>query len=152
MNTDQLQKVILLADDDMDDAEIFAHILTDIDPSIRFIHVKNGAELMLHLRKPEYPSPQIIFLDLNMPEMNGWQSLTELKNDPKTKNIPVVIYSTSSQQRDIENALMSGATAFITKPSDYQILKKILFAIASGIHHDLPSTLRAIGRHSGVHL
>ena len=66
--------------------------------------------------------PDFIFLDLNMPRMNGRQCLTELKKQPGLCNIPVVIYTTSSENRDREETLALGAAAFITKPSGIEEL------------------------------
>lgn len=144
MSNTNSRRVILLADDDLDDAEIFAHILEDIDPQIQFFHVKNGAELIPHLKNSENPRPDVIFLDLNMPQMNGWQSLTILKSDPTTRDIPVAIYTTSSQQRDRQQALSSGAAAFITKPSDYTALRQLLFRVCTALDRDVVTALQSL--------
>jgi CheY-like chemotaxis protein len=144
MSTESTDKIILLADDDMDDAEIFGHILEDIDPSLKFYHVTNGSGVMHHLGTPENPKPDIIFLDLNMPEMNGWQCLSRLKSEDKTRDIPVLIYSTSSYLRDKQQAMASGASAFITKPSDYKTLQRLLFKISTSLRRDLMSTIHKL--------
>lgn len=144
MSSQSTTKIILLADDDMDDAEIFGHILEDIDPGLKFYHVTNGSGVMQHFQLPENPTPDIIFLDLNMPQMNGWQCLTQLKSEDKTRDIPVLIYSTSSHQKDKQLAMASGASAFITKPSDYKTLQNLLFKISTGLHRDLLSTIHKL--------
>jgi CheY-like chemotaxis protein len=144
MSSQATNKTILLADDDMDDAEIFGHILEDIDPTLKFYHVTNGSGVMQHLEVTDNPTPDIIFLDLNMPEMNGWQCLSQLKSVDKTRDIPVLIYSTSSYLRDKQQAIASGASAFITKPSDYKTLQNLLFKISTGLHRDLKSTLHKL--------
>lgn len=141
MSSQTTTKTILLADDDMDDAEIFGHILEDIDPTLKFYHVTNGAGVIDHLEASGNPTPDIIFLDLNMPEMNGWQCLSQLKSIDKTRDIPVLIYSTSSHQKDKQLAMASGASAFITKPSDYKTLQNLLFKISTSLHRDLLSTI-----------
>jgi CheY-like chemotaxis protein len=132
-------KIILLADDDLDDAEMFAETLAHIDSSVKFYHVKNGLGVFDHLKQPNNQRPDIIFLDINMPEMSGWQCLTTLKNDPLTKDIPVLIYSTSSHHRDKQTALELGASAFITKPSDYKKLQHLLSIITANLHKDIKS-------------
>lgn len=144
MSNPNSRRVILLADDDLDDAEIFAHILTDIDPEIQFYHVKNGAEIIPHLKNPAHLRPNVIFLDLNMPQMNGWQSLAALKADPETRDIPVAIYTTSSQQRDRHQAISAGATVFITKPSDYTALRQLLFRISTTLDRDVTAALQSL--------
>jgi CheY-like chemotaxis protein len=70
--------------------------------------------------------PDVIFLDLNMPVMNGWQCLAKLKNSEAYKEIPVVMYTTSSNPRDYEIAIDLNAHGLITKPSKPKVLSKIL--------------------------
>lgn len=70
--------------------------------------------------------PDYIFLDLNMPGMNGKQCLAEIKNRPHLKDVPVVIFSTSSRPQDIRETEQMGAMAFITKPSSIRSLSSIL--------------------------
>jgi CheY-like chemotaxis protein len=125
--------IILLADDDFDDAEFFADALNDVDPRVKFCHAENGFGVFEHIKTLGNRKPSIIFLDLNMPEMDGWECLSILKRDPVTKNIPVMIYSTSSYNRDKQNALACGATAFITKPSDYESLRKLMTSLTSNL-------------------
>jgi CheY-like chemotaxis protein len=134
-------KVILLADDDPDDAEMFALVLSDINPAMQLYHVKDGLAVFEHLKDPEKQAPDIIFLDINMPEMNGWQCLSMLKNNHRTKAIPVLIYTTSSHSKDRQTAMELGASAFITKPSDYKTLRKILSAIAASEGSDIKNTI-----------
>jgi CheY-like chemotaxis protein len=128
-----LHKIILLADDDPDDAEMFADVLSELDSSVRFCHVKDGLAVFEFLKSSADQKPDAIFLDINMPEMNGWQCLSSLKNDPLTRDIPVLMYSTSSHQRDKQTAKEFGASAFITKPSDYSTLRQILSPITEGL-------------------
>lgn len=137
-------KVILLADDDPDDAEIFAEVLAEVDPMVKFYHVEDGLAVLDHFDSPENEKPNVIFLDINMREMNGWQCLTRLKKDQHKKDIPVVIYSTSSHPRDKQTAAELGASAFITKPSDYKILRKILLTITANVNHDLKSAINSL--------
>lgn len=123
-------KLFLLADDDNDDAELFGEALGSVDPPVEFHHVEDGAMVFQFLDSIRGKKPDIIFLDLNMPGMNGWQCLAKLKNDDNFKDIPVIMYSTSSHQRDKELAIDLGALGFITKPFDYKIVKIMLNKIA----------------------
>jgi CheY-like chemotaxis protein len=99
-----MSKTILLADDDKDDADIFKEALYVVDPSIDFFHMNTGSELFDFLDDEKNVRPSAIFLDLNMPEMNGWQCLAKLKNEKRFEAIPVIIYTTSSNLREYEIA------------------------------------------------
>jgi CheY-like chemotaxis protein len=142
MNTNLVNKIILLADDDPEDAEMFSLALSDVDPSIKFHHVTSGSSVIEFLQQqPEDLMPDVIFMDINMPEMSGWQCLSTLKSNALTKDIPVLIYSTSSHYHDRQTALDLGALAFITKPSDYRTLEKLLYAVTANPHADIKNTI-----------
>src|SRR6478736_9783604 len=126
-----MTRLFLLVDDDCDDAELFGEALSLVEPTIDFYHAPDGKSAFKYLGSLTNKRPDLIFLDLNMPEMSGWQCLARLKNDHLLKDIPVVMYSTSSHQRDKEIAIELGAIGFITKPSDYKALQGTLKRIAS---------------------
>jgi len=113
---DQLQKSCLLIDDDMDDQEIFALALDQLDNTFRCMTASNGLEALIYLKDKATTPPDYIFLDLNMPRMNGLECLKEIKKLRHLSPIPVTIYSTSSSKTDIAEARKYGAAAFITKP------------------------------------
>lgn len=121
----------LLADDDADDKTLFCEALSEINPDIVCHTASDGKEALAILSEKQIKKPSIIFLDINMPVMDGWQCLGRIKQDDYNKDIPVIMYSTSSYQRDIELALESGAFCFFTKPSDYRELRNILRLIAT---------------------
>jgi CheY-like chemotaxis protein len=124
-------RTIFLVDDDLDDQEIFALALDEINPKFTCVSAKNGLEAMEKLKERTF-RPDFIFLDLNMPRMNGIQCLVEIKKDPELRDVPVVIYTTSSESRHKEETLGLGATAFMTKPPGIE---------------DLVSSLQEIFRH-----
>jgi CheY-like chemotaxis protein len=134
MKADQPPKIILLADDDPEDAEMFSLVLADVDASVKFDYVSNGLEIFEYLKLSKDTKPDIIFLDINMPEMSGWQCLTTLKREEQTKDIPVLMYSTSSHPRDKQIAVELGASAFITKPSEYKTLLNILADVTASLY------------------
>lgn len=121
----------LLADDDADDKTLFCEALAEIDPGIICHTAGDGKEALEILSTDRVKKPDIIFLDINMPVMDGWQCLGKLKENVRHKDIPVIMYSTSSYQRDIDLALENGAFCFFTKPSDYRELRSILRLIAT---------------------
>lgn len=123
---DRLAPVFLLVDDDLDDTFLFEEMLQQVNTSVIFQNATNGKEALDRLRAANAQLPDIIFLDLNMPRMDGRQCLAELKDDPRLKHIPVIIYTTSAHPKDITQTLQNGAACFITKPTDTRELKNIL--------------------------
>jgi CheY-like chemotaxis protein len=138
-----LDKLFLLADDDQDDAELFSEALTTLDPPVLFQHVPDGQAVFNYLGNKSNRKPDIIFLDLNMPEMSGWQCLAKLKNDSYFREIPVIMYSTSTNPRDREIAGELGAAGFVTKPTDFKLLTKILATLAISRTENLRNALRS---------
>lgn len=127
-------KTIVLADDDQDDADIFEEALLRSCSSTAFKRFEDGRQLLLYLDSI-YPSlPDLIFLDLNMPEMNGWQCLAALKTNAKFKSVPVIMYTTSSNPRDKEIAIDLNAHGLIVKPSNPRVLERILSEIVCKLH------------------
>ncbi|MGZ5491569.1 MAG: response regulator [Nitrososphaeraceae archaeon] len=123
--------VLYIIDDDPDDQDLLIDILKEIDPSLECYTAKNGQEGLQKLETHVVPLPSIIFLDLHMPRINGKQVLFELKNDPDLKNIPVVVYSTSSNKKDLDEMLLLGASFYLVKEFDYIKLKQKLRTILS---------------------
>lgn len=111
----RLRKTCFLIDDDLDDQEIFALALNQISDKFECSFASNGYEAVLKLNG-EAPLPDFIFLDLNMPRMNGKECLKELRKMGHLDAIPIVIYSTSSSALDVKETQELGAAAFITKP------------------------------------
>jgi CheY-like chemotaxis protein len=112
-------------DDDEDDKEIFCLALQNADPSINCVVASDGREA-LALLKDRSLVPDFIFLDLNMPVMNGKECLKEIRKQGHLNHVPVIIFSTSSADRDKEEAKALGASAFITKPPLVSLLAKKL--------------------------
>jgi CheY-like chemotaxis protein len=117
---------ILLIDDDMDDAGIFKEALEEVNPSIAFQYFLDGNDALHALSDKGTPLPDLIFLDINMPTLSGWDCLGGLKNTSALADIPVVMYTTSSHPKEKKTAIDMGATGFITKPHDYRSLKDII--------------------------
>ncbi len=118
--------LITLADDDEDDRLFFTDAFDELKINTIVNTHKNGRELLAFLNHPETVLPNIIFLDLNMPILNGIDCLKEIKKNEKFNNIAIAIYSTSSSDEDIENTFVLGANIYIKKPSDFNTLKKVL--------------------------
>lgn len=116
---------ILLAEDDADDRELFIEAFSIVDPSIKVATVENGEKLMDHLKKSDN-LPDCIFLDLNMPKKNGKECLQEIKEDEKMQSIPIIVYTTSVNSKDIDETYNQGATCFMRKPNSFKELTRLL--------------------------
>ena len=123
-----LYKKILLVDDDKDDQLFFVEALKELQPSLACGIANNGVEAIEHLEKVP-PPPILIFLDLNMPLMNGFECLEQLKKANDYKEIPVIIFTTSNHPVDMERTISMGAKVFLTKPPDFNVLKNKLHNI-----------------------
>lgn len=116
---------ILLIDDDEDDTEYFLAAAKEISHSLNFITLQDATEALRKLMSKEI-LPEIIFLDLNMPKMNGQQFLKEIKNNKTLKHIPVIIFSTTAHKTTIQATKDLGANDFITKPVNFDELVNLL--------------------------
>ena len=117
---------ITLAEDDEDDRLFFTDAFEEFKINTIVNTLNNGRELLNYLEHPETILPNIIFLDLNMPILNGMECLKEIKQNNKFNDIAIAIYSTSASDQDVENTFVLGANIYIKKPSNFNELKKIL--------------------------
>ena len=117
---------ILLADDDEADRLIFTDAFSEMALNTVIQTVDDGTRLMVLLNAEKTRLPQLLFLDLNMPRKNGLQCLQEIRANAKLKNIIIAIYSTSGNEKDMDETFLNGANIYITKPNDFNALKKIL--------------------------
>jgi len=113
---------ILLVDDDDDDQLIFKDAISEIFKGIKCLTAYNGKDAYSQLEKSS-PTPSLIFLDLNMPVMNGFEFLKRVKESGDHKKIPVVIYTTSDSPQDQKDTMEAGAVLFFTKTADFRFLK-----------------------------
>jgi CheY-like chemotaxis protein len=129
-------KRFLIVDDDSDDNSLFTEALAAVEPQIICYCAADGQEALEKLETGSIEHPDIIFLDINMPIMNGWQCLTKLKSVPGYKDIPVIIHTTSSRKTDRELAKDLGAICFFTKLHDFKKLKKMLEIVVEKMESD----------------
>ena len=90
--------------------------------------MNDGIQLMDYLGKKNAPLPHLLFLDLNMPRKSGMECLTEIKKNEKLKDLPVVIFSTSSNDAIMRTLFQSGAHIYIRKPGDFKQLKEVIYS------------------------
>lgn len=115
---------IFIVDDDEDDREFFIEAVAEINPGIIFREFNNGQDALQAVQSTDTSLPDLIFLDLNMPRLNGLQCLQQFKHNERSSEIPVVIYTTSKQKEDMEETSKSGAMHYIIKPTCPKDLKK----------------------------
>lgn len=115
----------LFIDDDADDQEFFCDAAASIDPQIECVFADNGIEAILKLSDNAF-TPDFIFIDMNMPQMNGRETLSEIRKMDRLNKTAVYIYSTAAAPRTTEEILALGATDFLIKPSSVKGLQEML--------------------------
>ena len=114
--------LVLLADDDVNDRLLFKDAIQHIDLNISLKMFDDGSGLMNYLLNEYNVLPDLIFLNLCMPQKNGFQCLEEIRNHERLKHLSIIIYSTSSKLENIEAALNKGANLYFSKSSTFQEL------------------------------
>jgi CheY-like chemotaxis protein len=128
---------IFLADDDFDDCLFFKSIVDEFPLSTLLTEVHDGEQLMELLENNKNGLPDILFIDLNMPRKNGFECLVEIKTSAKWKALPVIMYSTSSEQNVIDRLYKNGAQHFIQKPSDFLQFQRVIHYVLTLIMRGL---------------
>ena len=123
-------KLVLYADDDTDDRTWVSEALRIVGAHMEFHFVENGRQVLDFLRSDPQPMPALIVLDLNMPEMDGRQTLQQLKQDPRFRNIPVAIVTTSNNKLDRDVCQRLGASLYLTKPDSHGEWQNIIRQLA----------------------
>lgn len=118
---------ILLIDDDEDDHDIFREAISIVKPDCQMIFAKDGEQGLSQLAAGT--RPDFIFLDINMPRMDGREFLKQVKAEPHLQKIPVIIYSTSNHKNALGEYIALGASNYITKPSEFNLLLSYLKSI-----------------------
>jgi CheY-like chemotaxis protein len=124
MNSDELD--ILLVEDNQDDVDLALHALEKGKLANRIFVARDGEEALDFLfcrgafteRSFDRP-PKLVLLDLKLPKVEGMEVLKQIKNDPRTKTIPVVIMTSSKEERDLVAGYNLGANSYIQKPVDF---------------------------------
>jgi CheY-like chemotaxis protein len=118
---------ILLVDDDHEEAELFTAALKSLDQTIQFVHAEDCVDLLDSIRKHK---PDIVFIDINMPFLNGIECLKAVRSEPEFESLPIIMYSTSNNQKNIIDSFNNNADLYIVKPDSYRgiiiALEKVL--------------------------
>jgi len=129
---------ILIIEDDPSDAELIVRTLKKNMPAGRLAVLQDGEEALDFIfTRGKYKSPdpsrppKVIFLDLKLPKIEGLEVLKEIKSNKKTKKIPVVVLSSSYEERDIGKAYETGANSYVVKPVDFETFEKKINQLGS---------------------
>ena len=117
---------ILLVEDSMDDADLTIRTLHKHHLANNLLHVQDGEEAVEYLFNEKRKMPKVILLDLKMPKVDGLEVLRKLKSHPEKKVIPVVVLTSSNEERDIVESYQLGVNAYIVKPVDFDKFVKAI--------------------------
>ena len=134
---------IYFADDDKDDRELFKEALDNTELSVKLDLFNDGKDLIEKFKENK-SLPDLIVLDLNMPNKNGIDCLNYIRKNKRLKNIPVAIYSTSSSPKDIDETFAKGANLFVSKPSSFNELIELIreLILIDWKHHQPNASLK----------
>ncbi len=119
----------LLIENDEDEQDIFCTALHEVDPDILCFFAKSGQEAMEKLNSDWSFLPSFIFIDMNMPLMDGRQCVREIRQMDRLNQVPVYVYSSAADPRLIAEVKQSGATDFMLKPASFQAITELLSQI-----------------------
>ncbi|MCP4537342.1 MAG: response regulator [Chloroflexi bacterium] len=114
------QVIILLVEDDPGHARLIEKNLHRSNITNQIVHVSDGQQAIDYLFSDECPSSLLVLLDLNMPVLDGYQVLKRIKADKRTKRIPVIILTTTDDDREVSRCYSLGCNVYMTKPVSYQ--------------------------------
>lgn len=125
---------ILIGEDDLDDRYLIQSAFEESNFNDQLHFLGNGVEIMDHLndiylRPSPKQYPKFILLDLNMPKMDGRETLKELKSHKEFQKIPVVVFSTANSEQEMLKCYELGANSYITKPNNFENLIKTIHAV-----------------------
>ena len=126
---------IYLADDDPDEHDLFETALRTCSHDFRIETFLNGKLLLDFLATPNGELPDLIFLDLNMPVLDGLDTLKILRSIDALQQVKVAVYSTSSNPTDIEHTFLAGASIYIEKPHDFKSLCSTLKHVLANVEN-----------------
>lgn len=126
-NSTQVLMHVLFVDDDTDESYLFNEALEHAGLNIQLSKAKNGNELLTYLHTK--PLPDLVFMDLNMPYKDGLEALAEVRKDSRFNRLPLVIYSSTKNDFQVETSYTHGANLYVVKPNNFdtmvQIVKKV---------------------------
>ncbi len=127
------QTTILHVEDDPNDLVLFRHACDQADVSLDIHVASDGDEAIAYLagqhgfsNRAQFPFPELVLLDLKMPRMNGFEVLAWIRQQPELKRLPVVVFSSSNHEVDVQRAYDAGANSYLVKPADFNSLIRLV--------------------------
>lgn len=124
---------ILLVEDNPDDAELTLRVLRSRKLANRLVWVRNGADALdflfrrgAYADRPAREAPRLILLDLNLPKVSGIEVLAQIKSDPATRTLPVVVLSSSTQDKDVLASYNLGVNSYVSKPVQFEEFARVV--------------------------
>jgi two-component system, response regulator len=119
-------RIILLVEDNPDDAELALHAFAETKLGETIVVVRDGAEAIdylfvagAHAERDPRVWPDVVLLDLNLPKVDGLEVLRRIRGDERTRRLPVVVLTSSKEERDVARSYDHGANSFVRKPVDF---------------------------------
>lgn len=116
----KLPKTIFLCDDDPDDRFLICAAFSEIAPDVSIIQAEDGLELLNVIKLHNQQKTSLFLLDMNMPKMNGLETIEHIKSMPDMSEIPAVMFSTSSDPQLARRAILAGINHYIHKPNSFE--------------------------------
>jgi two-component system response regulator len=120
------EPIILLVEDNADDVELTRHALRECQCASQLVVMRDGKEALdwlfqneRHQQPKPHALPAVVLLDLKLPKVNGLEVLQRMRNDPRTRRLPVVVLTSSTEEPDMQASYDLGANSYIQKPVDY---------------------------------
>ena len=124
---------ILLVEDNPDDAELTLRVLRERKLANRVVWLRNGADAIdfvfrcgAYAGRPARETPRLILLDLNLPKVSGIEVLARIKSDPEARKLPVVVLSSSTQDKDVLDSYNLGVNSFVSKPVQFEEFARVV--------------------------
>lgn len=131
--TDSADVDILLVEDNPDDAELTLRVLRERKLANRLEWVRNGADALdflfrhgAYAGRPARENPRLILLDLNLPKVSGIEVLARIKSDPATRQLPVVVLSSSTHDKDVLDSYHLGVNSYVSKPVQFEEFARVV--------------------------
>jgi two-component system response regulator len=110
---------IALIEDNPDDEALTMRALKKHGIANDIVVLRDGVEALAFLLSPDHPLPHLVLLDLNLPRVNGLEVLQKLRSEPRTEFLPIVILTSSNEERDLLEGYRLGANSYVRKPVDF---------------------------------
>jgi two-component system response regulator len=147
VTTDPPPLQVLVVEDDLGDVALVEGAFAEHSVASDLHHVADGAEALAFLRREapyaDAPRPDLILLDLNMPRVDGRQTLAHIKSDDDLKSIPTIVFTTSAAENDVASSYDAQANAYVTKPINLDDYERVVSEIRNFFGHTVALPRRA---------